>query len=158
MDSVEQAFGCPPRLCSLIQQLHVGGSKQYIPLQSLTVCMQSPLQVRMGNSISDPFAVTQVVKQRCVLAATLFMLYLTAVLELSPQHLYEGVYIRTRFDGKLFNLSRIKCKTRVTDACVHALFYANDSAPVPDNEASLQGFAWEIWCSCKRLRSMNQPH
>ena len=88
MDLVNK-LGCAPKLGS--QQLHVD--------------MQA--HVCMGNSVSDSFAVTQGVEQECVLAPTLFTLYLMAVLTLSPLALCKGVYSRTRFDGKLLNLSSL---------------------------------------------------
>ena len=57
--------------------------------------------------MSDTFKINHGVKQGCVLAPTLFTLYLTTVLETVGSNLSKGVYIRTRSDGKLFNLARL---------------------------------------------------
>ena len=67
---------------------------------------------------SDPFPINHGVKQGCVLAPTLFTLYLAAVLENMSVNLSKGVYIHTRSDGKLFNLACLRAKTRVRTVCV----------------------------------------
>ena len=69
-------------------------------------------------------------KQGCVLAPTLFSLYLTAVLETMNEGLNRGVFIRTRTDGKLFNLARLRANTKTLEMCIRELFYADESALV----------------------------
>ena len=54
-------------------------------------------------------------RQGCAVAPTLFSMYLAVVLELCLSSLCKGVYISTRFDGKLFNLRRLKSKTKIRD-------------------------------------------
>ena len=68
----------------------------------------------VGSEPSEVFEVEHGVKQGCVFAPTLFSLFLTAVLDTVKVDLNAGVYIRTRADGKLFNLARLraKCKNR----------------------------------------------
>ena len=53
------------------------------------------------------------VKQGCVLAPTLFRIFFLLLLKHAFDSLDNGVYIRTRSDGKLFNLSRLRAKTKV---------------------------------------------
>jgi len=57
-------YGCPERLINIIRLFHDG--------------MEG--KVTIGESTSESFAINHGVKQGCVLAPTLFILYLTAVL------------------------------------------------------------------------------
>ena len=95
-------------------------------------------RVSIGGDVSDPFPINHGVKQGCVLAPNLFMLYLAAVLETKSVNLSKGVYIRTPSDGKLFNLARLRAKTRVRTVCVRELLYADDSALVATNPGDMQ--------------------
>ena len=121
---------CPEKLVNIIQQLHV----------------DMKAQVSVGNDPSDEFPVNHGVKQGCVLAPTLFSLYLTAVLDTLDQTISQkGVLLRTRMDGKLFNLARLRSHTKTRERCVRELLYADDSAFVADNPEDMQaivdGFA-----------------
>ena len=49
----------------------------------------------------------------------------------------EGVYLRTRLDGKLFNLSRLRAKTKVQLKCMWD-FFADDAAIVAHSAEDLQ--------------------
>ena len=62
------------------------------------------------------------VKQGCVIAPTLFSIYFCAILFLVRDRLPCGVEINYR----LFNLSRIKAKTKVTNAAVIKFQYDDD--------------------------------
>ena len=74
---VLKKFGCTNRIVKLSQALHNG--------------MQA--QVMQNNTCSDSFIVTNGVKQRCVLASTLFSLYLTVMLEVvSKKQPRRGVH------------------------------------------------------------------
>ena len=74
--------------------------------------------VSIGGDISEPFHINHGVKQGCVLAPTLFTLYLAAVLDTMSHSIAKGVYIHTRMDGNLFNLARLKAKDQ-SQSCVH---------------------------------------
>ena len=52
----------------------------------------------------------------------------------------RGVFIRTRRDGKLFNLARLHAHTKTLEMCIRELLYANanDSAPVANNAVDMQ--------------------
>ena len=58
----------------------------------------------IDGELSDPFPVTNGVKQGCVLASTLFSMMFTAMLTDTFKEGDNGIPIRYRFDGKLFNL------------------------------------------------------
>lgn len=84
------------------------------------------------------FNINHGVKHSCVLAPTLFTLYLALVLETVESNLSKGVYIRTRSDSKLFNLARLKASTKTREVCVRVLLYADDSALVSTNAKDMQ--------------------
>ena len=50
----------------------------------------------------------------------------------------EGIYLRTRSDGKLFNVSRLKAKTRVREVCLRDFLFADDAAVITHTEEELQ--------------------
>ena len=58
--------------------------------------------VDQGNYISKKFALANGEKQGCVLAPTLFSLYLSAImLEVAFDDVGDGIFIQTRFDTDL---------------------------------------------------------
>ena len=106
-------YGCLVKFINIIKLFHEG--------------MES--QVMTGGELSDTFPVTNGVKQGCILAPTLFALYLAAVLEVAKKDQpAEGVWRRTRQDGNPFNLRRLSAKTKVEEMRVQELLYADDSA------------------------------
>ena len=77
-------------------------------------------------------------KQGCALAPTLFSLHLTAVLDTMNEGLNKGVFLRTRTDGKLFNLAQLRAHTKTLEVCIRELLYADDSALVASNAVDIQ--------------------
>ena len=59
----------------------------------------------------------------------------------------DGVYIRTRHDGRLFHLSDLKCKKAVTRLIIE-LLYADDVALVSHSERGLQVIADKLVVAC----------
>ena len=97
--------------------------------------------VLVDGDLTEPFPVCHGVKQGCILAPTLFGLYLAAVLEASSDNVCDaqcGVYLRSRKDGKLFNLARLRAKSLCSEVCVQELLYADDSALVAQSLEDLQ--------------------
>ena len=68
--------------------------------------------------------------QGCVLAPTLFTLFLAALLSTVSEHISTGVFIRIRSDGKLFKLARLKASTKPRELCIRELLFAYDAAIV----------------------------
>ena len=109
---VLKPLGCPDRFVALIRALHDGMVGQ----------------VSHQKNISEEFPITNRLKQGCVLAPTLFAMYLAAMLQEIPEMDNTGIEIKYRFDGGLFNLSRLRSQklskvTRITE-----LQYAEDKA------------------------------
>nr|XP_014347725.1 PREDICTED: uncharacterized protein LOC106704677 [Latimeria chalumnae] len=86
-----------------------------------------------NRDASEPFSVTNGVKQGCVLAPTLF-----SVLFAAFNGMDEGIYIQSRTDGKLFNLRRLKAFTRLLEILVRELLFADNCALVSHTQAGLQ--------------------
>ena len=90
-------IGCPPRLLNIIRSFHEG-------MKGTAV---------FDGSILDPFDIQSRVKQGCVLAPNIFGVFFAVMLKHAFGTATEGVYLWTRSDGKLFNLSRLRVKTKV---------------------------------------------
>ena len=63
------------------------------------------------GATSDPFLVSSGVKQGCILAPSLFGIFFSMLLQYAFADCEEGVYVRARRDGKLFNLARLRAIT-----------------------------------------------
>ena len=71
-------FGCPPRCIAMVRQFHNG--------------MQAPVQ--NNEEFSEPFEVTNGVKQGCVMAPTLFSMMFSAMHMDAFQNSDTGFLIR----------------------------------------------------------------
>ena len=78
------------------------------------------MQARVENDgeYSEPFPVTNGVKQGCVMAPTLFSMMFSAMFTDAFQDCDAGfLIIRYRFDGKLFSLRKLQAKSKVRQMC-----------------------------------------
>ena len=80
------------------------------------------------------------VKQGCVLAPTIFNIFLSTVTLLSHKLLdpSDGVQIQYRLDGNLFNIRRLQAFTKTTTQHILELQYADDCALLAHSPESLQ--------------------
>ena len=104
-------FGCPKKFVQILKLLHDD--------MSVTVAAS-------GNT-TEPFRVRSGVKQGCVIAPTLFSIFISAVLHLAQDHLPPGISINYRTDGGIFNLRRLKAQTKACVASIAELQYADDN-------------------------------
>ncbi|XP_051627166.1 uncharacterized protein LOC127462545 [Manacus candei] len=97
-------------------------------------------QVRYGNALSEPFLITNGVKQGCILTPTLLTIFFSMMLQRATADLedQDGIYIQHRTDGSLFNLRRLKAHTKTLNHLVRELLYADDTTLVTHTEAALQ--------------------
>jgi len=102
----------PPHLVKLIQQF-------YIWMEA---------HISSKGQLSPPFAINNGVKQGCVLAPTLFSIYLAAVLDEAFSDTTQGIYLQTRPGANLFNLALFKSKSRTQLTTLRELMYADDTA------------------------------
>ena len=103
-------FGCPAKFIAMVRQFHDG----------------MLARVQNDGEFSDPFPVTNGVKQGCVLASTLFSMMFSAMLSDAYQDGDNGIPIRYRFDGKLFNLRRLQAKSKVHSEVLDEFLFADD--------------------------------
>ncbi|CAH0727176.1 unnamed protein product, partial [Brenthis ino] len=94
--------------------------------------------VALDGEQSEFFPVTCGVKQGCVLAPTLFALYFAVVVREVLQTSVEGVRIRFRTNGRLFNLARLKACTKVSYAMITEIMYADDLCFLAETPDGLQ--------------------
>ena len=94
-----------------------------------------------NGDASEPFSVTNGVKQGCVLALTLFSLLFAEMLSAALSQTRAGIKIRYRTDGRLFDLCRLKANTKVREALVRDFLFADDGALAAHSEEDLQHLA-----------------
>ena len=84
--------------------------------------------VKINGERSESFEMTNGVKQGCVIAPILFILYFDAMLKEAISNCTKEIYIRFRTDGSLFNLARLRAQTKTSMNLVQELLYADDCA------------------------------
>ncbi|KAI8510155.1 hypothetical protein Bbelb_125830 [Branchiostoma belcheri] len=94
--------------------------------------------VQYDGSSSDPFPIKSGVKQGCVLAPTLFGIFFSLLLTFAFHRSEDGVYLHTRSDGRLFNLARLRAKTKVRKVLIREMLFADDAALTAHTEPALQ--------------------
>ncbi len=63
----------------------------------------------------------------------------------------EGVYIRTRSDGKLFNIARLCAKTKTLKVLIRKRLFTDDAALASHSEAGLQRLVDKLSHACKEF-------
>lgn len=122
--SVLEKFGCPPNFLAVLRALHDGAMASVV----------------LPSGKSDEFPVTAGVRQGCVLAPVIFNLFLAAVMRIAKRGVDDEdcFRIRYRLDGSLFNLRRLKARTRTQETSVFDLQYADDAALAGTTRNGLQ--------------------
>lgn len=114
--------GCPPKFISVLRLLH----------DDMTAA------VIAGGTCGEPFAINTGVKQGCIIAPTLFSIFISSIMHLIREDIPPGVQLSYRMDGRLFNLNRLRAKTKTSVTSVLELQYADDNTIVAETEVELQ--------------------
>ena len=129
-------IGCPPRLHSLIESFHSN--------------MKGTVQ--FNGNLSKPFDMHSGVKQGCALAPTLFGIFFALLLRHTFGTAQEGIYLWTRSDGSLFNLAHLNARTKVREALIRDMLFADDAAVMTHTHRKLQLLMDCFSQACKDFR------
>ena len=94
--------------------------------------------VLINGTETEHFTIRPGEKKGCVIIPTLFTINLWVILFLIRDRLPRGVEIDYWLDRRLFNLSRLKAKTKVTKTAVIDLQCADDWAILAHTAEELQ--------------------
>ena len=115
-------FGCPTKFIAMVRQFNYG----------------MLARVQNDGEFFNPFPVTNGIKQGCVLAPTLFSMMFSAMLTAAFQDGDNGIPIRYRFDGKIFNRRRLQAKPKVQTEVLDEFLFADDMAKGAPTEEKMQ--------------------
>ena len=132
---VLQKFGCPEKFIRILRLFHDN--------------MEAT--VTANGCTSEPFAIKSGVKQGCVIAPTLFSVFVSAVLHIVRNALPPGIQLTYRYDGNIFNISRFKAKTKTNVTSILELQYADDNAVCAIREEDLQATVVAFDVAYRRL-------
>ena len=133
-----KAFDSVHRQALWLALAKIGCPDKYIRVLRLLHDNMSATVLSGGGNETEPFGVHTGVKQGCVIAPTLFSIFISAILHLVGQHLPDGVKIMYRTDGQLFNINRFRAKGKITTTTITELQYADDNALAAHSEEDLQ--------------------
>ena len=114
--------GIPPKITNIIISLHEGMLGT----------------VKINGERTESFEMTTGVKQGCVIAPILFILYFDAMPKEAISNCTKGIYIRFRTDDSLFNLARLRAEAKTSMNLVQELLYADDCGIFAHSEDDLQ--------------------
>ncbi|KAK1886523.1 Secreted RxLR effector protein 78, partial [Dissostichus eleginoides] len=133
-----KAFDSVNRQALWLVLAKIGCPEKYVRVLKLLHDNMSATVLSGSGDETEPFRVVTGVKQGCVIAPTLFSIFVAAILYLTSKHLPQGVNIMYRTDGQLLNINRFRAKGQTTTISIMELQYADDNALVALSEEDLQ--------------------
>lgn len=147
-----KAFDCVNRdlLFKILQKL--GCPAKFVRIVSM---LYSSVHARLliDGDLSRPIDYKNGVKQGCKLAPTLFGIYAAVMLHLAFKDLpaHYSIKVRFRYDGNLFDLRRLKSKTKILTEFIREAQYADDIAIFANNSTYLQSLLTAYHQLSKRM-------
>ena len=125
-------LGCPDRFVSLICSLHNG----------------MKARVSFNDTLSEEIFINNGVKQGDISALMLFNIYFAIVFLVAFYENSDGIYIRYRTSGSVFNVRRLLSQTKVSSSLVRELLYADDCYIIAHSEDELHCFINHFVSAC----------
>ena len=132
LNECTQHSGCPGKFIAMVRRFHDG----------------MLARVQNDGKLSNPFSVTNGVKQDGVLASALFSMMFSAMLTDAFQGGDNGIPIMYRFDGKIFHLRRLQAKSKVQTEVLDEFLFADDMAKGAPTEEKMQKGVDQVSDSC----------
>lgn len=108
--------------------------------------------IQHEGSMSEPLIIKSGVKQGCILMSTLFGIFFPLLLKHAFRTSMEGVYLHTRSDGQLFNLARLRVKTKLCEALIRDMFFTDDTTVTSHTEQQFQHLMDRFSQACREFR------
>lgn len=102
---LSKAFDSVNRQALWLVLAKIGCPEKYIRVLRLLHDNMSATVLSGSGDETEPFRVDTGVKQGCVIAPTLFSIFIAAILHFTGKHLPQGVKIMSRTDRQLFNIN-----------------------------------------------------
>ena len=115
---IRARLGCPPKFLTILRQLYEGQQGQ----------------VKHVVFLSGSFPISKGVKQRCILAPTLFSIFFSIMHHSAKKDLPDGIFICFRTEGSLFNPPRVLARTKTIEELITELLFADDCALLAHTE------------------------
>ena len=123
-------FGCPAKFIAVVRQFHDG----------------MLARVQNDGEFSDPFPVTNGARPCTSFNTVQHDVF--AMLTDAFQDGDNGIPIRYRFDGKLFNIRRLQAKSKVQTEVLDDFFFADNMAKGAPTEWKMQKGVDQVSYSC----------
>ena len=88
-------------------------------------------------------------KQGCVFAPTLYSIFFSLPLKHAFGTLTQGIYMHTRSDGKLYNIARLRAKTKIRKTTIRDVLFVDDAAVTAHTEHDLQQLMDRFFHACR---------
>ena len=117
-----EKLGCPNKFVKILRLFHDD--------------MQA--WVNVGGKLSEQISVANGVKQGDIPASTLFSLYFAVAFQLAFEGCHDGIYLRYRTTGKLFNIRRFDAPTKTLSSLFRKFLYADDCDILAHSQTDMQ--------------------
>ena len=125
-------LGSPERFVGLIRSLHNAMKARVI----------------LNGTLSEEISINNGVKQGNISAPMLFNIYFAIVFLVAFYENSDGIYIRYRTSGSVFNVRRLVSQTKASSSLVRELLYVDDCDIIAHSEDELQRFMKHFVSAC----------